>query len=100
MNILNGCSEGRTIAEMSEIAMAIAIAIEEQTAATNEIAQSATEAARGTEEVSSTILGVTEASATTGAAATQILSAASELARQAEDLHGEVGTFIAGVQAA
>jgi methyl-accepting chemotaxis protein len=93
-------SIGRTITEMSEIAVAIAAAIEEQGAATNEIARSATEAAKGTEEVSSTILGVTEASATTGAAATQILGAASELARQAEDLHGEVGTFIAGVQAA
>jgi len=91
---------GRTITEMSEIAVAIAAAIEEQGAATNEIARSATEAAKGTEEVSSTIVDVNEASATTGAAATQILGAASELARQAEDLHGEVGTFIAGIKAA
>jgi methyl-accepting chemotaxis protein len=91
---------GRTINEMSEIAVAIAAAIEEQGAATAEIARSATEAAKGTEEVSSTIIGVNEASATTGAAATQILGAAADLSRQAEQLHGEVGTFIAGVKAA
>jgi methyl-accepting chemotaxis protein len=91
---------GRTIREMSDIAVAIAAAIEEQGAATAEIARSATEAAKGTEEVSSTIVGVNEASTTTGAAATQILGAASELSRQAEELNGEVGTFIAEVKAA
>jgi methyl-accepting chemotaxis protein len=93
-------SVGRTINEMSEIAVAIAAAIEEQSAATAEIARSATEAAKGTEEVSSTIVGVTEASAMTGAAATQILGAAGGLSKQAEELNGEVGSFIAGVKAA
>ena len=91
---------GATITEMSEIAVAIAAAIEEQGAATAEIARSATEAAKGTEEVSSTIVSVNEASATTGAAATQILGASTDLSKQAEQLHGEVGTFIAGVKAA
>ena len=91
---------GRTIREMSDIAVAIAAAIEEQGAATAEIARSATEAARGTEEVSTTIVGVNEASSTTGAAATEILGAATELSRQAEELNGEVGTFIAEVKAA
>jgi methyl-accepting chemotaxis protein len=90
----------QTINEMSEIAVAIAAAIEEQGAATAEIARSATEAAKGTEEVSNTIVGVNQASATTGAAATQILGAAADLSKQAEQLHGEVGTFIAGVKAA
>ncbi|HVJ53799.1 MAG TPA: methyl-accepting chemotaxis protein [Aliidongia sp.] len=93
-------SIGRTIGEMSEIAVAIAAAIEEQGAATAEIARSASEAARGTEEVSGNIVGVNEASATTGAAATQILGAATELSHQAEDLSREVGSFIAGVKAA
>ena len=93
-------SVSQTIQEMSNIAVAIAAAIEQQGAATSEIARSATEAARGTEEVSSTIIGVNEASATTGAAATQILGAASDLSKQAEQLHGEVGTFIASVKSA
>jgi len=91
---------GRTITEMSDIAIAIAAAIEEQGAATQEIARSASEAARGTEEVTSNIGGVREASATTGAAASQILASAADLSRQAEDLNGEVGGFIAGVKAA
>jgi len=91
---------GITINEMSEIAVAIAAAIEEQGAATAEIARSATEAAKGTEEVSSTIVGVNEASATTGAAAAQILASSTELSKQAEELNREVGTFIAGVKRA
>ena len=66
----------------------------------NQIARSVTEAARGTEDVSSNILGVHQASVTTGAAATQILGAASGLAEQADALNAEVGDFIAGVKAA
>jgi methyl-accepting chemotaxis protein len=91
---------GRTIGEMSEVAVAIAAAIEQQGAATAEIARSATEAAKGTEEVSSTIVDVNEASNTTGAAASQILGAAGELSRQAEELNAEVASFIAEVKAA
>jgi methyl-accepting chemotaxis protein len=91
---------GRTIGQMADISMAIAAAIEQQTAATGEIARSVTEAARGTEDVSSNIVGVHQASATTGAAATQILGAASGLAEQADALSAEVGQFIAGVKAA
>jgi len=91
---------GRTIGQMADISMAIAAAIEQQTAATGEIARSVTEAARGTEDVSSNILGVHQASVTTGAAATQILGAASGLAEQADALNAEVGDFIAGVKAA
>jgi len=91
---------GRTISEMAGISIAIAAAIEEQGAATAEIARSASEAARGTEEVTSNISGVREASASTGAAAIQILASASDLSKRAGDLSGEVGTFIAGVKAA
>jgi methyl-accepting chemotaxis protein len=88
------------IAQMSEISIAIASAVEEQTSATLEIARSVQVAAKGTEEVSGNIAGVNEASATTGDAANHILSAAQELSVQAEDLNQEVGRFIASVQAA
>ncbi len=91
---------GRIISQMSEISMAIASAIEEQTAATHEIARSVQEAAKGAEEVSGNIEGVKEASATTGAAASQILGAAGVLLAQAEDLSARVGQFIAGVKTA
>jgi methyl-accepting chemotaxis protein len=91
---------GQTISDMSDIAIAIAAAIEEQSAVTAEIARSATEAAKGTDEVSNTIVGVNEAASVTGSAASQILEAAGALSRQAEELNGEVVSFIAGVKAA
>ena len=91
---------GGIIEQMSEISTAIASAVEEQTAATLEIARSVQAAARGTEEVSGNIDGVNIASATTGDAANHILDAARELSVQAEGLSDEVGRFIASVQAA
>jgi methyl-accepting chemotaxis protein len=91
---------GQTIMEMSDIAIAIAAAIEEQGATTGEIARSVSEAAKGTEDVARNIVGVHQASSTTGAAASQILAAASDLSEQAEALSGEVGGFISGVKAA
>jgi len=91
---------GRTISEMSDIAVAIATAIEEQRVATSEIARSAAEAAKGTEELTGTIVAVREASATTGTAAKQIQTAASGLSGEAQDLSAEVGSFIAGVKSA
>lgn len=93
-------SIGQTITEMSDIAIAIAAAIDEQTATTSEIARSVTEAAKGTAEVSRNISNVHDASVSTGAAATQILQASTELSKQAEGLNGEVGRFVAGVKAA
>ncbi|MDE1145529.1 MAG: methyl-accepting chemotaxis protein [Azospirillaceae bacterium] len=93
-------SVGRTINDMSSIAMAIASAIEEQSATTSEIARSVNEAAKGTEEVSRNITGVHEGAVATGAAASQIQDAARDLSHQAENLNGEVATFISGVKAA
>jgi hypothetical protein len=43
---------------------------------------------------------VKEASVSTGAAATEVLNAAGDLARQAEQLTGEVASFLLGVKAA
>jgi len=91
---------GTTIAEVSQIAAAIAAAVEEQGSATQEITRSVQQAATGTHEVTVNIAGVSEGANNTGAAATQVLGAAGELSKQAEQLKGEVGTFIAGVKAA
>jgi len=62
-------SIGKTIAEMSLIATAIATAVEQQGSATLEIARNVQEAARGTGEVSANISGVRQAASETGAAA-------------------------------
>ena len=52
---------GKTIAEINQIATAIASAVEEQGAATQEIARNVQQAAQGTHEVSANIGGVTAA---------------------------------------
>jgi methyl-accepting chemotaxis protein len=91
---------GKTIAEINQIASAIASAVEEQGAATQEIARNVQEAAKGTTEVTSNVSGVNQAAADTGAAATQVLSAASELSKQSEMLRGKVELFLADVKTA
>jgi methyl-accepting chemotaxis protein len=90
----------QTINRVSEISTAIAGAVEEQGAATLEIARNAQQAAQGTAEVSSNTSGVTQASQQTSASSTQVLSAASELAKNSEKLRQEVETFLQAVRAA
>lgn len=89
-----------TIEEVSAIATTIGSAIEEQGAATAEIARNVTQTAQATQDVTTNIGGVTNAAHETGNAATMVLSAASGLSKQAEQLTGEVNTFLAGVRAA
>jgi len=88
---------GTTIGHINEIASAIAAAVEQQGAATEEIVRNAEQAARGTEDVSSTIQDVTRAAAETGDVSGRVLTAAADLARQAEMLHGEVERFITSI---
>jgi methyl-accepting chemotaxis protein len=90
----------RTIARVSEISTAIASAVEEQGAATQEIARNVQQAAIGTQEVSSNIVSVTEAAQHTGSAATQLLAGSNDLAKQAEIMRTEVEKYIAGVKTA
>ncbi len=87
------------IGRMSEISSAIAAAIEEQNAATAEISSNVAQAARGSEQVSTNIVGVTQAANETGSAANQVLSTADGLASEAERLKTEVTSFIATVRA-
>ncbi|MGO8910314.1 MAG: methyl-accepting chemotaxis protein, partial [Bradyrhizobium sp.] len=89
-----------TIEEVSVIATAIGSAIEEQGAATAEIARNVTQTAHATQEVTTNIGGVSSAAHETGDAAGLVLTAASNLSKQAEQLSGEVNTFLAGVRAA
>ena len=89
---------GKTIGKIDEIASAIAAAVEEQGAATGEIARNVEEAATGTADVSSNILGVTQAAGEAGAASSQVLSAAQELGTNSETLKTEVGKFLEQVR--
>ncbi|MGY3615000.1 methyl-accepting chemotaxis protein [Bradyrhizobium sp. USDA 10063] len=89
-----------TIEEVSTIATSIGSAIEQQGAATAEIARSVSQTAEATKEVTTNIGGVSTAANETGNAAGLVLAAASNLSKQAEQLSGEVSTFLAGVRAA
>jgi methyl-accepting chemotaxis protein len=91
---------GQTISRINEIATTIASAVEEQGAATQEIARNVQQASAGTAEVSTNIVGVTKAANDTGAASTQVLGAAGELSKQSENLRGQVDTFLSKIRAA
>jgi methyl-accepting chemotaxis protein len=90
----------QTINRVNEISTAIASAVEEQGAATQEISRNVQEASTGTAEVSTNITGVTQSSQQTSAGSAQVLSAASELAVNGERLKKEVDTFLHTVRAA
>ena len=64
-------SIGNTIGEINDVTTAIAAAVEEQGAATREIARNIQHAAGGTSEVSSNIVGVSSASTEAGTAASR-----------------------------
>jgi aerotaxis receptor len=89
-----------TITKINEIGVTIASAVEEQGAATGEIARNVQEAAKGTAEVTRNISGVTRAADETGSASTQVLDAAGGLAKQGETLRAEVSQFLANIRAA
>jgi methyl-accepting chemotaxis protein len=91
---------GKTIGKISEISTAVASSVEEQRAATQEIARNVQEAAKGTQEVSSNINGVSQAAASTGAAATQLRGTADELSQQSTVLRQQVQTFLDKARAA
>jgi methyl-accepting chemotaxis protein len=88
------------IHKISEIASSIATAVEQQGAATQEIARNVQNAATGTQEVANNVGGVTEAAGETGSAATEVLSAANDLSRQAAALRGSVTEFLHQIRAA
>jgi len=90
----------QTIASVDKISATIAAAVEEQGAATKEIARNVEQAAAGTQEVSSNIAGVTQAAGETGQVSTQVLNAAKALARQSTTLRTEVDMFLNDIKAA
>lgn len=91
---------GGTINRISEIASTIAAAVEEQGAATQEIARNVQEAAQGTAQVASNIGDVNKGAAETGSASSQVLSSAQALSTQGSNLKSEVEKFLETVRAA
>ncbi len=91
---------GGTIGRMSEIASAIASAVEEQGAATQEISRNVQQAAHGTQQVSTNIADVQRGASETGSASSQVLAAAKSLSGESTRLKREVGKFLSSVRTA
>jgi methyl-accepting chemotaxis protein len=89
-----------TIGRMSEISAAIASAVEQQGAATQEISRNIQHAASGTQQVSSNITEVQHGASETGSASAQVHSAAQSLSSESNRLKLEVAKFLETVRAA
>jgi methyl-accepting chemotaxis protein len=89
-----------TIGRVSEIAAAIAAAIEEQGAATQEITRNVQQAAIGSTQVATSIADVNRGAGDTGSASSQVLSSAQLLSNENKRLKAEVIKFLATVRAA
>ena len=89
-----------TIGRANEIAASIAAAVEQQGAATRDIARNVEMAAQGTAQVSVSIAAVEGTAAKTGVAAGQVLTTAGEVARQSDEMRRFAARFVAQIRAA
>jgi methyl-accepting chemotaxis protein len=89
-----------TITDMRNISANIASAVEQQGAATHEIAGNTVKASDGTQQVTENIFGVGRAAEMTGAASTQLMGLSGSLSEQAGDLQKEVQHFVRQLQTA
>ncbi|MXO89362.1 methyl-accepting chemotaxis protein [Altererythrobacter aquaemixtae] len=90
---------GGQIQELESTAVSIASAVDQQSVAGQDLARSIDLAARSSDEVSSSIVGVRETALATGAAASQVLTSATALEDQAATLRTQVGDFLRHVRA-
>lgn len=88
------------IDQISGINTVIASAVEEQGAATREIARNVQQAATGTQTVTASIIRITETAGLTNAAAAEVLAVSGDLRGQAASLRKEVDSFIGDMNAA
>jgi methyl-accepting chemotaxis protein len=91
---------GATIGQISEISTAVAVAVEEQGAATREIASNVQQAAQGAIQVGGSIGDVSRGAANTGAAAEQVHAFARVLSHEGNHLKLEVEKFLTTIRAA
>jgi methyl-accepting chemotaxis protein len=90
----------RTISQMESNTSAVAAAAEQQAAATREIGRAVAEAAAGTQDAARHAAGVREGAERTGSSAIELRGASGNLARQADQMRGQVDRFLAEIRAA
>ena len=91
---------GSTIGRISDIASAIATAVQEQGAATEAIARNVQQAAHGTSQVATNIANVNRGANETGSASAQVLASAKSLSIEGNKLKSEIDRFLTTVRAA
>jgi methyl-accepting chemotaxis protein len=91
---------GSTITLISEVSSAIAAAVEQQGAATMEIARNVQQSAQLSTQVASEVTEVSRGSSETSSASGQVLAAAQSLASESDRLKSEVEKFLDTVRAA
>jgi methyl-accepting chemotaxis protein len=91
---------GNIIGEVNEVATAIAAAVQQQGAATQEITRSTQFAAQGTKNVSDNMSGVRAEADTAAEAAANVKQASETLETQSRQLGGQVTDFISKIRAA
>ncbi|GHU02339.1 hypothetical protein FACS1894186_6820 [Alphaproteobacteria bacterium] len=87
-----------TIVKMNQITSAIAAAVEEQGAATQEISRNVQQAAEGTQAVSASITNISQAAGETSRSMAELSTSSESLTRQGETLKAEVSSFIAKIR--
>ncbi|MBP2229583.1 methyl-accepting chemotaxis protein [Azospirillum agricola] len=91
---------GATIARLNDIATGIAAAVEEQGAATSEIARNVQQAAGGTAQASENIGLVRTAAGQTGQSAQDVLSVAGQVSSETSHLLQQIDRFLKQVRSA
>ncbi|GAA2630706.1 hypothetical protein GCM10010399_73390 [Dactylosporangium fulvum] len=84
---------GQIIARINDYQLTIASAVEEQTATTNEMNRSVSEAATGSAEIAANVSNVASAAQTTSRNVTEAQRAASELSRMSAEMRSLVARF-------
>lgn len=88
----------QTVETIQSVTGAIASAVEEQSAATAEIATNTQRASAGAGAVTSNIAGVGTAAEMTGSASTQLMGMSSNLSERSAELTREVAGFVANLR--
>ena len=89
-----------TIGRIAEIASAIAAAVQEQQAATQEISRNVQQASHGADQVATDIAAVSRGAGETEGASGRVLDSAEALAQESARLRKEVDNFLATVRVA
>jgi len=88
------------IGNVNQYSSGIASAVEEQSAATNEISTNMHQASQGVQNITDNISNITKGASEADHAAKEVLTAAQELSKQSELLNQQVKYFLDGVRAA